>query len=274
MNTSFSLVAAVNNRKTLENNLLASPALDGGHVVQLIFKEGSASASLAYNAALEEAAHDIVVFAHQDIYLPADWFGQLAQSIEALDASNASWGVLGCFGSREDAFGGVGRVYTHGLGLHGNTIARPEVVDSLDEIVLVLKKSSGLRFDPELPHFHMYGVDICMAARDAGLASHAIPAFCVHNTNQLLQLPAEFYECYEFVKRKWEKYLPIAASCITISQRDTALRKKQREEFLARLFRRRHKALKRVDDPKSLLPEEFWQRFASEPKAALSGRNS
>ena len=261
----FTLAVAVNNRRTLEANLLASPALQGRPAVELIIKEDRASAALAYNSALDESQGEFVVFAHQDIYLPALWFKRLEHSIDTLASSGLRWGVLGCFGSRADAFGGVGRVYTHGLGLHGNPIAKPEVVESLDEIVLVLRRSSGLRFDPALPHFHLYGVDISMAARSAGMDNYAIPAFCVHNTNQLLELPPEFYECYAFVKRKWEQYLPIAASCMTISHRDLALRRKKGEEFLARLLRRRLQALKRVDDPRSLLPEDFWRRLESDP---------
>lgn len=259
----FTLVAAVNSRKTLENNLLASPALKSGLLVETLFKEGAASASQAYNAALDEARGDIVVFVHQDIYLPENWLETVARSIDALDAANAPWGVLGSFGSRMDAHGGLGRVFTLGLGLHGNAIVQPELADSLDEIVLILRKSSGLRFDDALPSFHMYGIDICMTARRMGLQTYAIPAFCVHNTNQLLELPREFYDCYRHVKAKWRSHLPIAASCMVVSAFDGALRKKQLEEFLARVRRNPRKPLCRADDPKSLLPGDFWQRFAT-----------
>lgn len=259
----FTLVAAVNSRKTLESNLLASPALKSDQLVEMLFKEGAASASQAYNAALDEAQGDIVVFVHQDIYLPENWFETVARSIEALDARNVPWGVLGSFGSRMDAHGGLGRVFTRGLGLHGNPISLPEKVDSLDEIVLILRKPSGLRFDANLPSFHMYGVDICMEARRMGLETFAIPAFCVHNTNQLLVLPEEFYDCYRHIKAKWHASLPIAASCMVVSEFDGALRKKQLEEWVARLLRKRRTPMRRVDDPKSLLPGDFWHRFAT-----------
>ncbi len=266
----FTLVAAVNSRKTLESNLLASPALKSSQVVQMIFKEGASSASLAYNAALDESVGDIVVFAHQDVYLPAGWFEAVAQSVAALDASNVRWGVLGCFGSRKHAAGGLGRVYTHGLGLHGNAIAKPEPVETIDEIVLILRKSSGLSFDGKLPHFHMYGTDICLAARAQGLSSYVVPAFCVHNTNQLLILPPEFYDCFAFVKRKWSKYLPIATACVTMTSWDGALWRKRAEEIFVRLTGRQREALKRVDDPRSLLPDSFWNHLALDPHTALT----
>jgi hypothetical protein len=165
---------------------------------------------------------------------------------------------LGSFGSSRSAHGGLGRVFTNGLGLHGNPIEKPEPVETLDEIVLILRKSTGLRFDPAFPHYHMYGADICMAARRAGLGAFAIPAFCVHNTHQLLELPREFYECYRFFKTKWSAYLPIAASCMSVTRYDRELRKKRLAELFARLRPRHRPAAQRVDNPRSLLPEEFW----------------
>jgi Glycosyltransferase like family len=266
----FTLAAAVSDRTTLQQNLLASPALVGQHSIEVLVKEGFASASLAYNCAIDEAQGDIIVFAHQDIYLPAHWFRQVLEAIGALESARVRWGVLGCFGSTKNSFGGLGRVYTNGLGLHGNPIAKPESVETLDEIVLILRKSSGLRFDANLPHFHMYGVDICLSARRAGLPIFAVPAFCVHNTNQLLELPPEFYTSYRFVKRKWSAYLPIAASCMSLTRMDGELRRKQLAEMLARLRPAGRTPLRRVNDPRSLLPDEFWRQVEAEPVSALS----
>ena len=269
-NRSFTLVAAVNNRRMLQENLLASPGVVGQESLEFLSREGFTSASLAYNSAIDDASADILVFVHQDIYLPAGWFPRIHHAIQTLEAAGVRWGVLGAFGSRKGASGGLGRVFTNGMGLHGNAINSPEPVETLDEIVLILRKSSGLRFDPDLPHFHMYGVDICLSARQAGLTNFAIPAFCVHNTHQILDLPSEFYLCYRFIKRKWSRYLPIFASCMTVTRFDGELRRKQLEEGFARVFRRSRKPLQRVADPRSLLPEEFWSRFTSEPGDALS----
>lgn len=254
----------------LQENLLASPGVVGQASLEFLAKEGFTSASLAYNSAIEEARADILVFVHQDIYLPVRWFERVNHAIQALEAASVPWGVLGVFGSRKGAFGGMGRVFTNGLGLHGNPITSPEPIETLDEIVLILRKSRGLRFDSDLPHFHMYGVDICLSARQAGLTNFAIPAFCVHNTHQLLELPLEFYRCYRFIKRKWSQYLPIFASCMTVTRFDGELRRKQLEEAFGRLFYRSRRPLQRVADPQSLLSEEFWSRFHSEPAEVLS----
>ena len=62
-----------------------------------------------------------------------------------------------------------------------------------------------MRFDDQMPYFHLYGTDICLTAEEKGLNCYTIPAFCYHNTEQILTLPREFYICYKYMKRKWAK---------------------------------------------------------------------
>lgn len=251
----FSVVAAVNNRRVLQDNLLRSPALAGrGQGHQLLIQERFVSAALAYNDALDRAVNDIVVFVHQDVYLPSSWFADVTASIAMLEAAGQRWGVLGCFGSRlRDV--GLGRVYSTGWGMQGRLIDSPEPVETLDEIVLVIRASTGLRFDPRLPHFHMYGADLCLTARQQGRTNFALPAFCIHNTNQLLALPREFYDGYRFVKRKWAHWLPIQTSCILISRFDGELRRRRLQEWLVPAHRR--PASPRASDPTTLVAPEL-----------------
>lgn len=248
----FTIAVAVNDTAVLRGNLYLSPGvLAGGN--QVVLKENYPSASLAYNSAIDDAEHDLIVFVHQDIYLPKSWFSDLRRCLSLLDEKGVEWGVLGCFGSRKGAAGGLGRVYTNGLGLHGKEIAGPEAVETLDEIVLIIRKSSGLRFDPLLPHFHLYGADICLSARQRGLQSYAIPAFCIHNTNQLLRLPPQFYDCYRHIKHKWEKFLPIYTSCMTISRFDEELNSRRVREFGERVLGIRRTPKLRLADPRTAL---------------------
>ena len=249
------IVAAVNDRVVLQRNLSLSPDIRNG-TVQLITKHNFPSASLAYNEAIDEADNEVIVFVHQDVYLPETWLPGLKKSLSSLEKEQTSWGVLGCFGSKPGGPGGIGRVYTNGMGFHGNEIDKPEPVQTLDEIVLVIRKSSGLRFDPTLPHFHMYGADICMSALEKGMKSFAIPAFCVHNTNQIVNLPKEFYNCYRHVKRRWSKYLPIYTSCITISRFDGELQRRRIHEAANRFLGKSIMPASRVEDPRSLLRDK------------------
>jgi hypothetical protein len=249
-NDAFTIVAAVNNDVVLQQNLLLSPDLTNGGRNQLILKRHFASASTAYNSAIEEADHDVIIFVHQDVYLPEAWFDDLEKCLTFLNESGAPWGVLGCFGSRKDAYGGLGRVYTTGLGYLGRQLDHPEVIETLDEAILVVRKSSGLRFDSNLPHYHLYGTDICLAARQKGLANYAFQGCFVHNTNQLLTLPTEYYDCYRYIRQKWTQYLPIYTACMTISRLNGEYYRKRITDSAREMLGLLGTAAKRVDDPR------------------------
>jgi hypothetical protein len=251
----ITIVASVNNDEVLRQNLLRSPGLMDGGRNQLIVQRDFASASLAYNSAIDQAEHDIILFVHQDIYLPDTWFADFKRCLAHLEEIGANWGVLGCFGSRKGADGGLGRVYTRGLGRHGQKISQPEPVETLDEIILIIRKSSGLRFDARLPHFHLYGPDICMTARDRGMVNYAFQGFCVHNTNQLLRLPKEYGACYRYIRSKWARHLPIYTSCMTISFLNDEFYRKKLAEAGQWLLGTRSVGEKRIEDPRPFCTE-------------------
>lgn len=246
----FSIAVSVNNDQVLEKNLLLSPGLHQGSGHQLIVREHFGSASLAYNSAIDAADNDVIIFVHQDVYLPDTWFADLDRCLAYLDRNSLKWGVLGCYGFRNGTEHGLGRIYTRGLGRHGRYIASPEPIDTLDEIVLVVRKSSGLRFDPHLPHFHFYATDICMTAREQGFVNYAFQGFCVHNTNQLLILPEEFYNCYRYVRRKWFQYLPIQTSCIKVSALNEEFYRRRLVEAAQRALGRSTYGAPRAEDPR------------------------
>ena len=148
----LTFVSAVSNREILSNNLLASPCLREPHRHQILLQEGYPSAAKAYNEAIDRSVNDFIVFAHQDIILPESWLSQFENAVRCLDQEDPNWGVLGCYGETRDDHG-RGYIYSSGRGILGKPFERPEPVQTLDEIVLILRKSSGLRFDPTLPHY-------------------------------------------------------------------------------------------------------------------------
>ena len=91
-------------------------------------------------------------------------------------------------------------------------------VRTLDEVVLLVRKSSGIRFDPKLDGFHFYGTDICLEASQRGLKCYAIPAFCFHNSNAYGLFPHSFWEGYFYMRRKWRSVLPVKTPCIEIKR--------------------------------------------------------
>jgi hypothetical protein len=252
--TPLTFVIAVNNKDVFESNFLASPCLSGAHAHQIIVQEGFSSASTAYNDAIDRSTHDLIVFAHQDMIFPEFWLLDLQRALDSLQQIDPQWGVLGCYGETlED--NGRGYIYSGGLGIMGKPMDRPAPVQTLDEIVLILRKSSGLRFDEGLPHFHFYGADICMAAAARGLKSYAISAFCIHNTQQNLILPKEFYESYRHLKRRWKNSLPIRTTCVTMTKFDSHMYRKRIQELYLRFIRRKEIGAFRAKDGRALLAE-------------------
>lgn len=233
---SVTFVVAANNREVLENNFLASPCLRAPHKHQILVQEAFTSAAKAYNNAIDQSVNDLIIFVHQDIVLPKFWLLQLERALERLRTIDQEWGVLGCYGVTVN-----NEIHGHVFyfGVLGEPFEEPMAIQTLDEIVLVLRKSAGLRFDEGLPHFHMYGADICLAAAEQGRKSYAISAICVHNSQQNFVLPKEFYECCKYFKKKWKACLPVQTSCVRITTFGLPLyRRKLREAYLRYIVRK------------------------------------
>ena len=87
----------------------------------------------------------------------------------------------------------------------------PARVTTLDELLLVVRRDAGLRFDPALG-FHLYGADICLQAHERGLA---VVALCHHNSRSV-GLPEAFLASAEVFARKWSQGMPVATPCAII----------------------------------------------------------
>lgn len=207
---------ASNNDAVLENSLLRSPGLTG--VREVVVERGHRCTGSAYNQGMAKAAGEIVVFVHQDVFLPAEWMSAVTKALVSLEKSGPNWGVLGIWGM---AATGDGRGHVYSTGLQqtlGAPFESPAEVETLDEVLLVLRRSSRLRFDERLPGFHLYGTDICLEARRRGLKSYAISAFCLHNSNGIRRLPWAFWKSYFYLRRKWRGELPVSSPCMQITR--------------------------------------------------------
>ncbi len=209
----YSLVCASNDDQTLQQNLLASdlvPEVDGPHVIR-----NAASAAEAYNRGLAQSDAPIVIFAHQDVYFPPNWLRRLSQAIEWLDKHDPNWAVLAPFGMSGATH--CGTVYSTSLSaVVGRPVPEPKPVDSVDELVIVLRRSSGLSFDEALPDWHMYGTDIVQSAREKGLGAWVAPLPLVHNDQFHGYLGEGFRKSYHAVLDKWRDNLPIRTSVLWI----------------------------------------------------------
>lgn len=248
----ITFVVPVNNGNVFRTNFEASPALRNGAKPNIIVQEGFRSAAQAYNDAIRQSASDLIVFAHQDVILPEHWLFELRNAVERLDSDNPNWGVLGCWGVKSDG-SFAGHIYSTGLGILGRAFDHPVRVQTLDEVVLILRKSSGIRFDERIGGYHFYGSAVCMAASLLGRVCYAIPAFCIHNTEQLLTLPPSFYECYREFRQVWRDSLPVYTSCIRVSRLGWEMYFRRWQEFLRQWGYTARNGKPRSPDPAALI---------------------
>jgi hypothetical protein len=210
--TPLSFVVCVSDEVMLANNFLASPELQScAHDVILLRNCKSAAEGL--NLGLEKAQYPLVVFAHQDVYLPKGWSRRLIHQYQTAVERFGTIGIAGVYGAekRGDDFRRVGKVVDRDT-LLDEPILLPSAVHTLDELLLVVPKDSKIRFDPNLG-FHFYGADFCLSATAQNLPSVVLDALCFHNSRTVGH-NAAFNEAAATFLAKWQSLLPLATPCV------------------------------------------------------------
>ena len=213
----FVVAAASHSPAILDANLRLSPMIASG-ATRLHVEASAPSASIAYNRALDATTEEIVIFAHHDVYLPLGWDDILRARIAEVEAMDPNWALLGAFGVALDVRH-FGPVWSSSLGMVvGRVPLTPEPVQSYDEMVIIMRRSAGLRFDETLPDWHMYGTDIVQTARAAGRGAYVVALPCIHNDRYHRALGNDYFQCYRFMQRKWAARLPMYTPIVKISR--------------------------------------------------------
>lgn len=226
------IVTAVNRSDVLSANLLRSPDVMTGAVC-MIEERGHSSAAAAYNAGLDRCGNaSIVAFIHQDVYLPAGWVERAQAALSSLDHD---WAVAGVWGvTRGGQF--AGRVWCSGGGQEHIGIRGTVEVESLDEIVLLVNARHGLRFDVELPGYHLYATDLIRQAREKGLKSFCIDAPVVHNSRCNPQpLDSHYRAAYRYMQCKWAGHLPLRTCVVDVTRSGIGMYKQVIKNEIRRL---------------------------------------
>ena len=142
-------------------------------------------ATEALNHCLAEARAEWIVCAHQDVVFPHDWWRRARAQIAAWEhRTSRIVGVTGLVGvTRHGRFRGS---ITDPAGF-GRWGPLPDRVLSVDEHVLLVRRATRLRFDPETPGFHCYGTDIALRALRDGFDVIAIDAPVSHFSTGTIQ---------------------------------------------------------------------------------------
>ena len=212
----FTVACASNNDAILTANLARSPMFQTG--VPLHLERNAPTAAIAYNRALDATSAPIVVFAHHDVYLPKGWETTLAARLAEVQTADPDWALFGAFGVGLD-HSHIGPVWSSSIGqIVGRVPMQPTRVQSYDELLIVLRRDAGIRFDDAAPGWHMYGTDIVQTARARGLHAYAGALPTIHNDRYHEALRNDFVECYQFMRRKWRADLPLRTPIIKISR--------------------------------------------------------
>jgi hypothetical protein len=165
------------------------------------------NAAQGLNYGIEQLDAEWIVSVHQDVLFPADFWQRLTTSLAKLSDDVALAGLVGCERSgrfRGHLFDPNGHCYWPSL---------PRQVLALDEVLIAVRKSSGLRFCEEVSGFHCYGADICFEADRRGLKTVAIDAPLVHLSTG--KLDHTYDRASQWLMAKWgERYgyvLPMPA---------------------------------------------------------------
>lgn len=164
-------------------------------------RAGEYSAAQALNQGLDRSSGDLVVLCHQDVRFPPDWLANLRIRIEEVGRQEPAWGVIGMAGRCAD--GSISGHIMHPSGpWHYPPL--PRRVQSLDELCLVLRKETGLRFDEYLDHFHLYGADLCLESALRGMPVFAVDC-CIEHRSEARRNEHWLSQKEKFIKKWWPR---------------------------------------------------------------------
>lgn len=196
------------------------------------------NAAQGLNHGIEQLSAEWIVCIHQDVLFPAGFWARFGEQLQKLPADVAVAGIVGCERS--------GRFRGHIVDPNGHCYwpSLPCDVLAVDEVMLAVRKTSGLRFDHEMPGFHCYGADLCFEADRAGLRVVAIDAPLVHLSTG--KLDASYERASQRLLAKWgERYghvLPMPTIVVQHNERASWLRR-----LVTRWRRRRDRLMRNTN---------------------------
>lgn len=236
----------------LKRDLLRSPAISESEV-RLSVLWNQKSASIAFDQSIKNATERYLVFTHCDVYFPTQWFKRLEWELDRLSHMDPNWAVAGI--SAITSSGEiVGRIWDASLdpltqGVYGKALTMPVPIVSTDEMAFVVRRSSGISFDTELPNFHLYATDIILTAERQGLRSYGLDMPLIHNAKAQLLIGRDYVELYKYMARKWRDRLPVPTTCGTVVANPFTLPFRRARICYKAIFRRSTFSTTRSEDP-------------------------
>ena len=155
------------------------------------------------NCALAAARGDYVLLCHQDLRLLTDGRTQLEDRLRALSKEDPNWALAGNAGGIGPGQLSIRISDPHGSDRHVGKF--PCKVQSLDENLIIVRRTARIGFSNNLSGFHFYGADICLNASQAGYAAYVIDFHLAHLSAG--KKDAAFHDMERKFLRKWNNAL-------------------------------------------------------------------
>lgn len=223
-NNELLFVSCVSRIEVAREFLLASPCLSQGRS-PLVMHWNCGSAAQALNSVIDsKPTQRWIVWAHQDVFLPAQWEVQFLSALNHAESRLGPLEVAGVYGVTGVGTGAIraGHVLDRGH-LLKESRALPCLVDSLDELLFAVKADTTLRLDPLLK-FDFYATDLVLQAQALGKKCAVVDAYCEHwsdtpsNGEASETLALRIAASGSVFESKWQHRLPISTSCFDISR--------------------------------------------------------
>ena len=168
------------------------------------------SAGAALNHGASMARNDVVVFAHQDVFLHS--LTALKEAAGQFQDPAAGFGLLGAVGVGSDGRI-VGRVRDRVV-LLGDAVTQPTEVDSVDEVLFLAPRSQLLREplteSPDMA-WHAYAVEYGLRVRKLGLRTGVADIPLTHNS---LSINLDRLDvAHRAIAGRYADVLPVRTTC-------------------------------------------------------------
>lgn len=229
----ISVVCVFNDEKVF-NELLGASLKEQTVPYQLVALDNRGgrfkSAAQALNYGANQASGDYLMFVHQDVDL---CFPNFLEQSEQILNNVSNLGVAGVAGAvRSKILSKLISNIKHGIppqqvSLH--KLIKPTQAQTVDECLMFVRKNvfTEIQFDElTCPHWHLYGVDLCLSLKRRGLDTYVLPLEIYHrsmpggikNFNQIIKNRGVLSKEYHFtlrgvIKKHGHDYKKIYTTC-------------------------------------------------------------
>lgn len=223
------MVATVMVNGTGKPEILTSPDIVAGCLpCKPCIVEPPNNLTMTLNPLLRElrGQSEYIAIVHADVWLPEGWGLKVLEQIAKVEAVDPEWAALGVAGVwPNDTL--EGKTYEGHLQDADRDYPiespLPMLVQTLDEVCLIVRNDGETQFAKELIGHHLWAVEYCLRCAWVGKHSYAIDAYLEHrkvliveDDQERLVKDVNYYIDTGVILNRYFDMLPIATTCMTL----------------------------------------------------------